>query len=139
MVVLLPQFHSQERSNMSLPPASIIHITIHNLDLQANTVMSSGRGGRVTQGNVIQHHFPVTETYSNGPESSSHTSVATERRIEAQPLIRRKLEEVSTQPGDTLSRIGLVALLATRILSAVEVCQSVYTGSDNLVRPYMCW
>ncbi|KAF5318147.1 hypothetical protein D9619_012284 [Psilocybe cf. subviscida] len=106
---------------MSLPIVFFIYINIHSLDLQANTVLSSGRRGRVTQRNTIHHRVPVTDTHSNAPSNTTpQSSSAIERRVEAQPRIRRKLKEVSAQPRDTLSRMSLVALLATEILSVVE-------------------
>ncbi|KAF5317444.1 hypothetical protein D9619_013754 [Psilocybe cf. subviscida] len=102
---------------MTLPVGTVIHINI-----QANTVLSSGRGSLVTQRNHVHHHVPVrvVETYPTLPEFTPHLSTTTGRRIEAQSRIRRKLEEVTAQSQGTLPRIGRLALSATRILSVVE-------------------
>lgn len=117
---------------MSLPPVPVIHINI-----QANTVLSAGRGRRVTQRNRVHHRVPVVETCRTLPEFTPHTSTTTGRRIEAQSRIRQKLEEVSAQSEGVLPRISLLALFATRILSVVEVCQLIpiepYTSETKRV------
>lgn len=104
---------------MSLPPVSVVQIHIHNL--YSNTVLNSGHGGRVTLRNSVHNRMSIVETRPDTPHSAPQSSRVTERRVEAQPRIRRTLEDVSTQPEYASSRIGLVAFLATGILSVVKV------------------
>ncbi|KAF5317942.1 hypothetical protein D9619_012217 [Psilocybe cf. subviscida] len=105
---------------MSFTPVSFIYIDIHNVALQANTFLNSG--GRATQENIFNghDHVPVPGTFSTVPDTIPTLSRATERRVEAQQRIRRKLEEVSAHTESTLSRLGPVASLAMAILSVVE-------------------
>lgn len=126
------------RDNMPLPPVSIVHINIHRGNFQANTVLGSGRRGHVTQWNSIYHPTPVTETHTHAPHPKLCVPAAVRRRVEAQPRIRRTLEEVSARPEYALSRIGRVASMATGILAMVEVQKSRFISSNKtLIRVYI--
>ncbi|KAF5317975.1 hypothetical protein D9619_012206 [Psilocybe cf. subviscida] len=105
---------------MSLSPVTVIHIHIDNIAIQANILRNGG--GRVTQENTLTAYGRIPEAgrHSNAPNFTTVLSRVTERRVEAQQRIRRKLEEVSAHSEGTLSRLRPVSSLATAILSVVE-------------------
>ncbi|KAF5327861.1 hypothetical protein D9619_004777 [Psilocybe cf. subviscida] len=103
-----------------MPPLfSLVHIIVHNAEIRGNPQLNYGDGGQTTQANDDPHNqlYPPHCTQANEWHMMGQL---TERRVEAQRKIRRKLGEVSSMGPETILGLDVVALRAIAIMSVVD-------------------
>lgn len=99
---------------------SLVRINIHNTNIRGSSQLNYGHGDQNTQanGDTSTQLHPRCSTQTNDRHMMGHV---TERRVEAQRKIRRKLDEVSTMGPEAILGIDVVALRAMEIMSIVDV------------------
>lgn len=105
---------------------SLLQINVNSVGIQGNPLLNvNGNGGTyIFQANSNGQSEPYPVSRAPGHDTDSrpiHLDVhALDRRVEAQPRIRRKLDEACRYLG-SIYGVDIAAQVATDILSVIEV------------------
>lgn len=109
---------------------SLLHININSMDIQGNPLLNiTGNGGTyISQTN----HSGRVRASGHNTYFHPFTTQSTDRCVETQSRIRRKLDEACRRPAAVYG-IDIVAQVATDILALIEVCiPSLLPSSESL-------
>ena len=113
---------------------SLLHININSMDIQGNPLLNiTGNGGTyISQANDSDRVQATPTSRTSGQNTYFHpfSTHFTDRCVETQARIRRKLDEACRRPGAVYG-IDVVAQVATDILAVIEVY--IHSISRSLV------